>query len=156
MFKTVFHFRVQSGTSRQGDSRERLASAVRQSLQENLIILDYAYPKIKIDLLFVESDEFSPELVAKLSADTGILPSFMFIRCPGKSFKCNIGEFDGLRTIMRWFEGGGGARGGAVIASFKRVQVAIQLPYLMSTQSPRMFDLGKDHLHQTAKIGILA
>ncbi len=101
MFKTVFHFRVQSGTSRQGDSRERLASAVRQSLQENLIILDYAYPKIKIDLLFVESDEFSPELVAKLSADTGILPSFMFIRCPGKSFKCNIGEFDGLRTIMR-------------------------------------------------------
>jgi hypothetical protein len=78
-----------------------LSRRIQDGLQENLVILDHTYPKIKIDLLLVESEEFSPSLVAKLSSDTGILPSFMFIRCPGRSFKYNIGEFDGMRTVMR-------------------------------------------------------
>ena len=49
-------------------------------LQENLTLLDHIYPKCKVDLLLVESDEFCPALVAQLSRDLGIQPSFMFIR----------------------------------------------------------------------------
>jgi hypothetical protein len=56
---------------------------------------------MKIDLLIVNASEFSPPLVAKLSSDLNIKPSFMFIRCPGANFKFNIGEFEGVRTIMK-------------------------------------------------------
>jgi hypothetical protein len=54
-----------------------------------------------VDLLLVQAEEFSPELVMKLSADLHIQPSFMFIRCPGDNFPYNIGDFRGVRTIMQ-------------------------------------------------------
>ncbi len=77
------------------------ASHVPQRLQENLHLLDHMYPKIKLDLLLIQSDDFSPALVQKLSNDLNIPASFMFIRCPGASFLYNIGEFKGVRTIMQ-------------------------------------------------------
>ena len=76
-------------------------SRIRKLFQENLVLLDVMYPKIKIDLLLVEAEEFNPGLVAKLAVDLNIQPAFMFIRCPGKSMKHHIGEFEGVRTIMR-------------------------------------------------------
>ena len=72
-----------------------------EQLKVNLQLLDHVYPKMKIDLLLVHYKEFSPRLVAKLSDDLDIKPSFMFIRCPGENFKYNIGEFQGVRTIMQ-------------------------------------------------------
>jgi len=74
---------------------------VGERLKENLLLLDHMYPKIKMDLLLVEAEEFNPNLIAMLAKDLKILPSFMFIRCPGKSFKYNIAEYEGIRTIMR-------------------------------------------------------
>lgn len=70
-------------------------------LRENLKVLDHVYPKTKIDLLIVEADEFSPRLVRQLSHDLQILPSFMFVRCPGSGLRYNLGEFGGVRTIMQ-------------------------------------------------------
>ena len=70
-------------------------------LKQNLKLLDHVYPKTKIDLLIVKASEFCPRLVQKLSNDLNIKPSFMFMRCPGLNFKYNIGEFDGVRTIMK-------------------------------------------------------
>jgi hypothetical protein len=65
--------------------------------QENIDMLGSA---IGLDLI-VEAEEFNPNLIAMLATDLKILPSFMFIRCPGKSFKYNIAEYEGIRTIMR-------------------------------------------------------
>ena len=55
----------------------------------------------QVDLLLIESEEFSPELVMQLSLDLKIQPSFMFIRCPGENFPYNLGDFRGVRTIMQ-------------------------------------------------------
>lgn len=76
-------------------------SELRKRLKENLYILDHVYPKMKVDLLMIEADEFTPALVRYLSEELHIQPSFMFIRCPSDAFPCNIGEFEGVRTIMR-------------------------------------------------------
>lgn len=72
-----------------------------ESLRENLYILDHIYPKMKVDTLIIHADCFCPSLVRHMSMELSIHPSFMFIRCPGKNFAYNIGEFDGVRTIMR-------------------------------------------------------
>jgi len=77
------------------------SSNVPERLKENLSLLDHMYPKTKIDILLVRADAFTPDLVMKLSVDLNILPSFMFIRCPGEGFNYNIGEFSGVRTIMQ-------------------------------------------------------
>ena len=56
---------------------------------------------LQVDLLLVETEEFSPELVMQLSLDLKIQTSFMFIRCPGENFPYNLGDFRGVRTIMQ-------------------------------------------------------
>ncbi len=74
---------------------------VSHRMQENLRVLDHLYPKMKIDLLLVNAEEFCPRVVQELSKDLGIPASFMFIRCPGSTFRYNIGSFGGVRTIMQ-------------------------------------------------------
>jgi hypothetical protein len=82
---------------RQESTNQRLSS-----LRENLKVLDHVYPKMKVDLLLISSDDgFCPRLTRQLSQDLGIPPSFMFIRCPGENLKFGIAEFGGVRTIMR-------------------------------------------------------
>ena len=82
-------------------SRERENNNIPKRLSENLTLLDHMYPKMKIDLLIVEAEKgFTPQLVQYISNEIDIPTSFMFIRCPGKKFPFNIGEFDGVRTIM--------------------------------------------------------
>ena len=71
-------------------------------LKENLTVLDHVYPKMKVDLLLINTTaEFCPQLVKYLSNELAIQTSFMFIRCPGENFPFNIGEFVGIRTIMK-------------------------------------------------------
>ena len=72
------------------------------SIPTSNTLLSFQYNHIhKVDLLLVQADDFSPELVMQLSIDLKIQPSFMFIRCPGKNFPYNIGDFRGIRTIMQ-------------------------------------------------------
>lgn len=82
-------------------TKEEPDSSIIKNLKENLQVLDHMYPKMKIDLLIVEAEGFTPRVVKKLSEDLKIPLSFMFIRCPGKKFKTNLGEFGGVRTIMK-------------------------------------------------------
>ena len=71
-------------------------------LRENLRILDDLYPKMKVDVLLVSSDlGFTPRVVKHISDEIDIPMSFMFIRCPGENFKFNLGEFQGVRSIMQ-------------------------------------------------------
>lgn len=76
--------------------------AVPLQLRENLRILDELYPKMKVDVLLVSSDlGFNPRVVKLISEGMDIPTSFMFIRCPGENFQFNMGEFQGIRTIMQ-------------------------------------------------------
>ena len=76
--------------------------AVPLRLRENLRILDELYPKMKVDVLLVSSDlGFTPRVVKLISEEMDIPMSFMFIRCPGENFKFNMGEFQGVRSIMQ-------------------------------------------------------
>jgi hypothetical protein len=77
------------------------SSMIVDNLKDNLQVLDHMYPKMKIDLLIIEAEGFTPRVVKKLSEDLKIPPSFMFIRCPGNTFRYNIGEYGGVRTIMK-------------------------------------------------------
>jgi len=71
-------------------------------LKMNLQVLDYIYPKMKVDLLLINTDEeFSPQLVKYISNELKILPSFMYMRCPGPYFPYSIAEFDNVRIIMQ-------------------------------------------------------
>ncbi|KAI7908274.1 amino acid permease-domain-containing protein [Cokeromyces recurvatus] len=62
-------------------------------------MLDQIYPKIQIDLIFIQG-EFSPETVDSISRQLNISKSQMFMACPGKDFKHSFGDFGGLRIIM--------------------------------------------------------
>ncbi|CAG8470656.1 9644_t:CDS:2 [Paraglomus occultum] len=68
-------------------------------LESNHRILDELYPKIQIDLMFIQCP-FNPETVDAISSQLDIPKSLMFISCPGENFPYRIGEFHGLRTIM--------------------------------------------------------
>jgi hypothetical protein len=39
-------------------------------------------------------------MIAELSEDLKIQPSFMFISCPGPNFPYNVAELGGVRIIM--------------------------------------------------------
>ena len=80
---------------------EEKSAAIPTRLKENLQLLDHLYPKIKIDLLLIMSEEFNPKLVKTLAKELDIPPSFMFIRCPGRKHYYHVGEFEGVRTIMK-------------------------------------------------------
>jgi hypothetical protein len=71
-------------------------------LKMNLQVLDYIYPKMKVDLLLIDTDEeFSPQLVKYISNQLKIPSSFMYMRCPGPYFPYSIAEFDNVRIIMQ-------------------------------------------------------
>jgi hypothetical protein len=75
-------------------------SEIPAQLKENHYIIDHMYPKIKIDLVLIRGT-FNPEMVRAISVHFKVSLSFMFIQCPAKDFPYNIGEFGGVRTIMR-------------------------------------------------------
>ena len=73
----------------------------KEKLKEHLLLLDHIYPKMKVDLLLIEADEFTPRLVKYLSKELNIPPSFMYMRCPGPYFPHSIAEFDNVRIILQ-------------------------------------------------------
>lgn len=75
-------------------------SDIPSQLKENHYIIDHMYPKIKIDLVLIQGS-FNPDTVRMISNLFRVPLSYMFIQCPAKDFPYNIGEFGGVRTIMR-------------------------------------------------------
>jgi len=74
-------------------------SNIPPKLKDNHYVLDRVWPKIQIDLLLIKG-KFSPEMVAALSEDLRIHPSYMFICCPGPKFPFSVAELGGVRIIM--------------------------------------------------------
>ncbi|CAO3586231.1 unnamed protein product [Absidia cylindrospora] len=72
---------------------------IPQQLETNHRLLDEVYPKIQLDLIFIQSD-FDPATVDAISKQMNIPKSFMFIGCPGSKFKYSLGDFEGIRIIM--------------------------------------------------------
>ncbi|RHZ89733.1 hypothetical protein Glove_11g36 [Diversispora epigaea] len=72
---------------------------IPKKLEASHVVLDELYPKIQIDLMFIQG-KFDPETVEAISIHLKIPKSLMFISCPGEKFRYKIGEFGGIRTIM--------------------------------------------------------
>lgn len=72
---------------------------VRKQLEDWCTILDELYPKITIDVLFVD-EEFSPASVHNLSEQLGIPRNYMFMTCPSNKFNHTIGHLGGVRVIQ--------------------------------------------------------
>ncbi|KAI8343476.1 amino acid permease-domain-containing protein [Chlamydoabsidia padenii] len=72
---------------------------IPQQLEMNHELLDKVYPKIQLDLIFIQGT-FDPAMVDAISEQLQVPRSFMFIGCPGPNFKHAIGDFDGIRIIM--------------------------------------------------------
>ncbi|CAG8471806.1 2329_t:CDS:10 [Acaulospora morrowiae] len=70
-------------------------------LEANHRVLDELYPKIQIDLMFIQG-KFDPETVGAISAHLKIPKSLMFISCPGEKFPYKIGEFGGSCNSKRF------------------------------------------------------
>jgi len=62
-------------------------------------VIDRQYPMIKIEFLEL-NEEFSPELIHKLSEEWLIPINFMFIGSPGDRFPYKIEELGGVRLII--------------------------------------------------------
>jgi hypothetical protein len=72
---------------------------IPQQLETNHRLLDEVYPKIQLDLYFIQGS-FDPATVDAISTQMDIPKSFMFIGCPGPKFSYALGDFDGIRIIM--------------------------------------------------------
>ncbi|KAI9304827.1 amino acid permease-domain-containing protein, partial [Cunninghamella echinulata] len=68
-------------------------------LETNHRLLDEVYPKIQIDLIFIQG-HFNPSTVDAISKQLSIPKCFMFMACPGPTSQYNIGDFGGVRIIM--------------------------------------------------------
>ena len=72
---------------------------ITAQFRNDINVVDREYPEIKID--FIElNEEFSPELINKLSSEWGIPINFMFIGSPGDHFPYKIEQLGGVRLII--------------------------------------------------------
>ncbi|CUG91104.1 amino acid permease, putative [Bodo saltans] len=71
----------------------------RKELEEFCAVLDELYPKISIDIVFVDHD-FGPESVHHLSEKLNIPRNYMFMTCPSDKFNHTIGHLGGVRVIL--------------------------------------------------------
>ncbi|KAF7722268.1 hypothetical protein EC973_003488 [Apophysomyces ossiformis] len=72
---------------------------IPEDMEFNHRMLDEIYPKIQIDLMFIQGT-FDPATVDTISRQLDIPKSFMFMTCPGKDFSHRFGDFNGVRIIM--------------------------------------------------------
>lgn len=79
----------------QEDSRAR----TRRVLENWCTILDELYPKMTIDIIFVD-EPFGPESVHHLSEELGIPKNYMFMTCPSDKFNHTVGHLGGVRVIQ--------------------------------------------------------
>jgi len=72
---------------------------IPKRLEDNHRFLDELYPKIQIDLIFIQGT-FDPDTIHAISQHLNVPKPAMFMSCPGEKFPYNIEEFDGARIIM--------------------------------------------------------
>ncbi|KAI8368451.1 amino acid permease-domain-containing protein [Choanephora cucurbitarum] len=72
---------------------------IPENLESHHRMLDEMYPKIQIDLIFLQG-EFTPATVDAISRQIDIPKAKMFMACPGKNLNCSFGDFGGVRIIM--------------------------------------------------------
>jgi amino acid transporter len=68
--------------------------------EKEIEFLDKEYPEIKVELVEIKNEAFTPELVQKLSKEWKIPINFMFVGSPGDRFPYKIEEFGGVRLII--------------------------------------------------------
>lgn len=71
---------------------------IPRQLEFNVALLDRIYPKLRIDLVLVQSD-FGPDIIDRLSKHTGTPKNRMFIACPSEKFAYSVGKLGGVRLI---------------------------------------------------------
>ncbi|KAF9934937.1 hypothetical protein BGZ67_003625 [Mortierella alpina] len=77
----------------------RRAEDIPKRLEANHRFLDELYPKIQIDLIFIQGT-FDPDTIHAISQHLNVPKSAMFMSCPGEQFAYRIEEFGGARIIM--------------------------------------------------------
>ncbi|KAF9977385.1 hypothetical protein BGZ73_006132 [Actinomortierella ambigua] len=75
------------------------AADIPERLEANHRFLDELYPKIQIDMIFIQG-KFDPSTVDAISVQLKVPKSAMFVGCPGEKFPYRIEEFGGARIIM--------------------------------------------------------
>ena len=68
-------------------------------LVTDLKLLDEIYPELHLEMV-VREGKFGPDLIAKLSKETGIPPNYMFVGTPGDHFPHRISDLGGVRVII--------------------------------------------------------
>jgi hypothetical protein len=68
--------------------------------EKEIEFLDKEYPEIKVELVEIKNEAFTPELVQKLSKEWKIPINFMFVGSPGDRFPYKIEEFGCVRLII--------------------------------------------------------
>lgn len=93
----------QNETSHKGNIRlihiYRRAEDIPKRLEYNHRFLDELYPKIQIDLIFIQGT-FDPDTIHAISQRLNVPKPAMFMSCPGEQFPYKIEEFGGARIIM--------------------------------------------------------
>ncbi|KAG0330603.1 hypothetical protein BG000_011662 [Podila horticola] len=72
---------------------------IPKRLEDNHRFLDELYPKIQIDLIFIQG-AFDPDTIHAISQHLDVPKPAMFMSCPGEQFPYKIEEFGGARIIM--------------------------------------------------------
>jgi len=67
-------------------------------LEQNVRILDEAYPKFRIDLVTVRG-EFGPVLVDQIATKLDVPKNFMFITTPSERFAHKVSDLGGVRLV---------------------------------------------------------
>ncbi|CAO3572268.1 unnamed protein product [Mortierella alpina] len=77
----------------------RRVEDIPKRLEANHRFLDELYPKIQIDLIFIQGT-FDPDTIHAISQHLNVPKPAMFMSCPGEQFPYKIEEFGGARIIM--------------------------------------------------------
>jgi amino acid transporter len=74
-------------------------SEIPPKLVTHVEILDEMYPKLRLDLITVKAEGFTPRVVKALAEKLQVPQNFMFISCPGEQFPDKIARYGGMRII---------------------------------------------------------
>ncbi|CAO3682867.1 unnamed protein product [Rhizopus stolonifer] len=72
---------------------------IPEELEANHRMMDEVYPKIQIDLVFIQG-EFNPSTVDAVSRQLSISKAQMFMTCPSDKLTYSFGDLGGVRIIM--------------------------------------------------------
>lgn len=72
---------------------------IPSEFESNHRILDEIYPRVTIELVFVQA-QFNPQSVLAVTKKLGIPTSLCFIQCPGEGLGWKLDDFGGVRIMM--------------------------------------------------------